>query len=104
MTKIIPGLKLIYQTGRVNVPDDPSMPYKLVVSLSPPEFMLFTFVGMHGGSEELVVRSETRTGLDELIERNQLSTHSRLQSLTITGPNGVELELLKKSEETTSDS
>lgn len=94
---VIPGLKLIYQTGGTNIPDDPSLPYKLEANFSPPEFMQVAFVLMHGGSEEIIVRSETREGLDRLIKENRLDTHPRLRSLTITGPNGVELELPKKN-------
>ena len=96
MSDIIPGLKLIYQTGGTNIPDDPSMPYKLEANFRPPEFMQVAFVFIHGGSEEIVVRSETRKALDRFIKENHLDTHPRLRRLTITGPNGIELQLPEK--------
>ena len=93
MADVIKGLKLIYQTGGTNIEDDPSMPYRLDANFRPPEFMQVAFVLMHGGSEEIVVRSETREALDEFIKENNLDTHPRLRRLTITGPDGVELEI-----------
>jgi len=89
---IIPGLKLIYQTGGQRQPDDPSMPYLLEANFRPPVFMNVAFVR----SEEIVVRGETRQALDKFVQANDLDTHPRLRKLTITGPNGVELEIPKK--------
>lgn len=84
--RIIPGLKLIYQTGGQRLPDDPSFPFKLEANFRPPEFMNVAFVLMHGGSEEIVIRGMTKEALDEFIKENQLLTHPRLRRLTITGP------------------
>lgn len=90
MSEIIPGIKLIlHNASNVRLPDDPSLPFKLEASFSPPEFMIFAFIGIYGGSEEIVVRGETKEALDKFIEANNLRTHSRLRSLTITGPDGV---------------
>lgn len=96
MSDIIPGLKIIYQTGDVNLPDDTSMPYRLDANFRPPEFMQVAFVFMHGGSEEIVVRSETRQALDQFIKTNSLETNPRIRQLTITGPSGIEYQFPKK--------
>jgi hypothetical protein len=87
MSKIIKGIKLIrHNAGGVNEPDDPSYPYRLEANLRPPDFMNVAFVLMHGGSEEVVVRGQTREALEEFAEENNLRTHPRLRRLTITGP------------------
>ncbi len=84
---VIPGTKLIrHNTGGVNKPDDPTMPFKLEASFRPPEFMQVAFVGLCGSSEEIVVRGETREALDEFVEANNLNSHPRLLKLNITGP------------------
>ena len=96
MTRTIPGLKLIYQTGGgPRQPEDPSMPYKLEGNFRPPEFMNVTFVLMHGGSEEIVVQGKTLEALKEFIKENNFESHPRLRSLKITGPKGVEYEYPK---------
>ena len=90
MSDTIPGLKLIrHNASGVNTPDDPSFPFKLEANFSPPEFMNVAFVLMHGGSEEIVVRSMTKESLDKFVEMNNLRTHPRLRRLMITGPDGV---------------
>ena len=87
MADVIPGIKLIrHNAGGINEPDDPSMPWKLEANFRPPEFMNVAFVLMHGGSEEIVVRGDTREALEEFVEENNLRTHPRLRRLTITGP------------------
>ncbi|MFZ5365938.1 MAG: hypothetical protein ACOZBZ_01460 [Patescibacteria group bacterium] len=95
MSDVIPGLKLIYQTGGTNIADDPSMPYRLDANFRPPEFMEVAFVLMHGGSEEIVVRGMTREALEEFVEANDFKTHPRLRRLTITGPDGEVIEVKK---------
>lgn len=86
----IPGIKLIRHTGSIrDCPDDPSIPFKLEVNLRPPEFMEMAFIGLYGGSEEIIVRGETKEALDKFIEINRLREHCRLRYLTITGPDGV---------------
>jgi hypothetical protein len=94
MSDVIEGLKLIYHNaGGVNIPDDPSYPWKLEANFRPPEFMNVAFVLMHGGSEEIVVRGMTKEALEKFIEVNDLKTHPRLRRLTITGENGEVIEI-----------
>lgn len=84
---MIEGIKLIrHNAGGVNLPDDPSYPWRLDVNLRPPEFMDFAFILLHGGSEEIVVRGMTKEALEEFVELNGLSDHPRLRSLEITQP------------------
>jgi hypothetical protein len=91
---IIEGLKLIRLNSlRINEPDDPSYPYKLEVNLSPPELMQVTFIMLHGGSEEMVVRAMTRDAIDQFIEVNNLRHHPRLRRMSITGPEGSREEI-----------
>jgi hypothetical protein len=93
-SNIIEGLKLIkLNSCRVNEPDDPSYPYKLEANFSPPEFMQVTFIMLHGGSEEMVVRAMTREALDQFIEVNGLQRHPRLRRMIITGPKGIREEI-----------
>lgn len=87
---VIPGIKLIHHNSQhVNLPDDETLPFKLEASFSPPEFMRMAFIGLYGGSEEIVVRGQTKEAIDELIEKNHFRTHPRLRKLTITGPDGI---------------
>jgi hypothetical protein len=90
MSKIIEGLKLIrHNASQVDLPDDPTFPFKLEASFRPPEFMVIAFIGLFGGSEEIIVRGMTKEALDQFIEANNLRTHARLSRLTITGPDGI---------------
>ena len=75
------------QRGGVNQPDDTSYPYKLEVNLRPPDFMVIAFIGLYGGSEEIVIRGMTQGALEQFVKENKLDTHPRLRRLTITGPN-----------------
>lgn len=89
MSDIIPGLKLIrHNASNVDLPDDPSFPFKLEASLQPPEFMVMAFIGLYGGSEEIVVRGMSKEDLDKFVKAHNLRTHPRLRHLTITGPDG----------------
>lgn len=98
MSKTIPGLKVIrHNTGRIDLPDDPSFPFKLEASFRPPEFMTMAFIGLFGGSEEIVVRGMSKQALDKLIEVNGFRKHPRLLRLTITGPDGI-IEQLNRRE------
>lgn len=75
----IPGIKLIHHNASgVNLPDDPSYPWRLDASFSPPEFMNFTFVCMFGGSETICVRGMTKEALEEFVELNGFRHHPRL--------------------------
>lgn len=90
MSGVIPGIKLImHNCSNVNLPDDTTLPFKLEASFSPPEFMVMAFIGLYGGSEEIVVRGETKEALAKFIELNKFRTHPRLRRLTITGPDGI---------------
>ena len=85
-----PEAKLIrHNTGRVDLPDDPSYPFKLEVSLDPPKLMEDEFVKFFGGSEEIVLRGMTKEALDKLVEAGEIRTNSRLRHFIITGPDGV---------------
>ena len=90
MSGVISSIELIkHNAGGVNRPDNPALPFKLEANFRPPEFMSMAFVGLYGGSEEIVVRGETKEALDEFIEKNDFRTHPRLRHFTITGPDGV---------------
>ena len=83
----IKGIKLItHNAGGVNLPDDPSFPFRLDANFRPPEFMKIAFIGICGGSEVVCVRGETREALEKFVEVNSLRTHPRLRSLEITQP------------------
>lgn len=85
--KVIPGIKLIrHNAGGVNEQEDPTLPYKLEANLRPPEFMEMAFVGLYGGSEEIVVQGQTHEALEKFSQMNELQTHSRLRNLKIKGP------------------
>lgn len=81
-------LKLIYQTGGPDDPDDPSYPFRLYVNLASPELMQVTFIMLYGGSEEAVIRGETREALQAIV--NEAKAHPRFRRLSITGPDGFQ--------------
>lgn len=92
--EVIDGLKLIRLTGyKINEPDDPSYPYRLMVNLSPPQLMQVAFIMLYGGSEEMVMRGKTREAIDQFIEKNDFRRHPRLRWMTIEGPNGTKEEI-----------
>jgi hypothetical protein len=82
-------LEVIKLTGQLNKPDNPTLPFKLEVTLRAPEFMNVAFILMHGGSEELVVRATTAEELTEFTGQQHFDTHVRLTRWSITGPEGV---------------
>lgn len=82
--KTFDGVRLLYHTGGENKPDDVSYPYKLYVNLRPPEFMDFTFIMLHGGSEEIIAVAKTEKELKEFAEYNNLYNHPRLREIKIT--------------------
>jgi hypothetical protein len=92
------GVKLIYHNhGGINLPDDKSMPYKLEATYRRINFMPITLMGMGiVGPEKIIIRGNTFMALKRIMRMNGYGTHPRLSSLTITGPDGVELELPKK--------
>lgn len=86
----IPGIKLIrFNTAKIDLPDDLTYPFKLEAIFRPPDFMTVAFVGIYGGSEEIVVRGLTKEALDKFLEVNELRRHPRLNRLTITGPKEI---------------
>lgn len=93
----IEDVTLVYLTGeRVDAPDtDASGAYRLEVNLSPPELMQVTFIMLHGGSDELIVRAKTRESIDQFIKLNDLRRHPRLRRMTITGPGGLREEITR---------
>lgn len=86
MSDTIEGVKLIYQTGVCDNPDDPSYPWKLEANFRPPEFMNFAFVCLYGGSEEIIVRGKTKEALEQFAKLNNLYNHPRLRALNIYQP------------------
>ena len=94
---VIPGLTLIkHNACGLDLPDNPSFPYKLEISLRPPEFLEVTFILLYGSTEEVVIRGMTKEALDQFIEANDIRNHIRLRHLTITGPDGAIIEHLAK--------
>ena len=75
--------------GNTDLPDDPKFPFRLEVSLSPPEFMQFAFICLYGGSEDLTVIGKSERALRRFVRKHDLRNHPRLRTLTISGPNGV---------------
>lgn len=90
------GVKLIrHNASGVNLPDDPSFPFRLEVLLSAPEFMDVAFILIHSGGEKIVVRGMTVEALDRFVKAENLRTHPRLRRFTITGPDGIVEQILK---------
>jgi hypothetical protein len=94
MPGTIPGLKLIkHNASNVNLPDDPSYPYKLEANFRPPEFMQVAFVFMHGGSEEIIVRGMTVEALNRFIDENNLRHHRFMQVLNAASSHSKKLAI-----------
>lgn len=93
----IEGLQLVYMTGtRLDGSldrDDTGYPYRLEVNLSPPQLMEVAFIMRHGGSEEIIVRAKTREAIDRFVDMNAFRKHPRLRRMTITGPDGLRVEM-----------
>lgn len=84
---IIEGIKLIrHNMGGINNADDPSFgPWRLDAVFRVPEFMAVAASFLYG-REEICLRGKTKEALEKFAEANELKTHCRLQSLTITQP------------------
>lgn len=78
-----------HNAGRIENEDDPTFPYKVEANLRPPELMSFTFVCLHGGSEEIIARAMTLDAANEFLATNKLRNHPRLRWITIHGPEGL---------------
>ncbi len=86
---MIEGIKVIrHNAGGINGPDDPSYPFKLEIRLRPPEMMIVAFIGLYGGTEEIIVRAKTREALAQFVDDNALNTHPRLRSAVLTDAAG----------------
>jgi hypothetical protein len=87
------GVRFVYATGaRDRFDEDPALPFRVYVNLRPPEFMQVTFVMIHGGSEEVIVKAETLDSAENFLIRNELATHPRIRRIEITGPEGLKIE------------
>lgn len=85
-----PEIKIIrHMPSRIDVADDPALPFRVEVNLAPPDFMVCTFVMLYGGSEEIVARCANREAVDRFLDSNELRTHPRLRWIQITGPDGA---------------
>lgn len=90
---MILGVKVIeHNVAGISLPDDLSYPFKLEARLRAPEFMMMTFIAMHGGIERITARGRTKQALERFVRKHDLRNHPRLQQMTITGPDGVVLE------------
>lgn len=81
-------VKLIKHTGECDHADDPSLPFKLELRMRPPEFMIVAFIGLYGGSEDVVARAETLEDLTAWLDEHELRTHPRLTRYSITDNDG----------------
>jgi hypothetical protein len=87
--KIIDGIKAIYHNASgINVPDDPSYPYKITAVLSLPEYMEMAYMFLIGPNETVIVRGKTMEAIKEFIKCNGLIDHPRLLSMVVYGPDG----------------
>ena len=77
-------VKLIKHTGECDHPDDPTLPYKLVLVMRPPEMGIVAFVGLFGGVEEVVARAETHEELSAWMSQHGLGDHPRLIRFSIS--------------------
>lgn len=85
-----PGVKIIrHLPSKIDVADDSSMPWKVVVNLRPPEFMNVTFILLYGGSDEIVARCADRAAVDRLLDSTDLRGHPRLRWVHIFAPDGT---------------
>lgn len=96
MSYNLDGLKLIrHNAVRFEIADDPSLPFRIEINLSPPEFMQVAFVMACGGSEEIILRAKDRSAVELFLERNNVRTHPRLRWVKVTGPGGTIVDEIK---------
>lgn len=72
--------------------EDPALPFKVDIVLRPPEFMVVAFIGIYGGSEDIIAQAVDLASLCAFVVRNELATHPRFRRLTATGPDGFKVE------------
>jgi hypothetical protein len=87
MRKRKPRIKVIKVTGRIDLPDDPSYPYKLVVSLIAPD-MGMGYILQYGNWEQFVVRGKTPSVLGKFVKKNKLEENSRFRKWEVTDSTG----------------
>lgn len=94
----VPGVKIIkLNSSGIDEPDDPELPWKLEMTFRPSDFMIVAFVLLHGPTEDLVVKGNTREDLVRFIELEGFARHPRLIRMTFTGPDGKEEEAALES-------
>ena len=71
------GVRLVSATGQGSYDADMSLPYCVVVTLRPPDFMTVTFVLLHGGAEVIVARGEDLAAIEAFVTRCEIETHPR---------------------------
>jgi hypothetical protein len=97
--KVIPGLRVIYQTGQRNprLDESPDMfPFRIEMNFSPPQFMEVAFIMLHGGSEEIIIRATSLEAIHKLIDTNDIRTHPRLRYLKITEGDRSNFKLIEE--------
>ncbi len=72
----------------MDLPDDPSYPFKLVISFRLSNILAEAFRGIFGTSEEIVFRGMNKEVLDEVIYLLCYRAHPHLRYFIITGPDG----------------
>lgn len=90
------AVKLIKHTGESDHPDDPSLPFKLELVMRAPEFMVIAWIGLYGGSEEVVARGDTLEELTAWMEEHGLKDHIRLSRYSITDAEGKVVDSFDK--------
>lgn len=80
-------IKVIKHTGECEYPDDPSLPFRLDLVLRAPSANM-VYVFLYGGTEDVVVRSDSVDELVEWMHKYGLRDHPRLLRFFITDPDG----------------
>ena len=83
------AVKLIKHTSDCDLP---SLPFKLEVVLRPPEFLEVTWLGLYGGSEDIVARGDSAEELSVWADEHGLKDHIRLRRYAITDSEGKVVE------------
>jgi hypothetical protein len=77
---------IYHNAGGINEPGDPTgqvYPWRLHAIFRAPEFKMIAFIGLYGGSEEIIVEGKSKKALEKFADENGLRNHPRLRSLTI---------------------
>lgn len=81
-------VKLIKHTGECNLPDDPSLPFRLDLVLRAPSLASVAFAMIHGGTEVIIARGSSVEELVTWMHERKLRDHPRLIRFAITNPDG----------------